>query len=63
MKAKVWIANIKFSDGSLIDFEPNQITVFVGPNNAGKSASLKELNSFTQDKNREGKVVKDFSLV
>jgi energy-coupling factor transporter ATP-binding protein EcfA2 len=63
MKARVWISNIKFSDGSKIDFNPNQITVFVGPNNAGKSATLKELNSLTRIKNREGKVVKDFTIV
>ncbi len=62
MKPKVWIERIKFSDNSELTFEPNQITVFVGPNNAGKSATLKELNTLTRQKNREGKVVKDFTL-
>lgn len=62
MKARVWIRNIKFSDGSKVDFDPNQITVFVGPNNAGKSASLKEINLLTRFKEREGKVVKNISI-
>lgn len=62
MKARVSIEKIRFSDGTKLTFEPNQITVFVGPNNAGKSATLKELNTLTKTKNKEGKVVKDFIL-
>ena len=34
---------ITFSDGQSIDFEEDEIVVFVGPNNAGKSAALREL--------------------
>jgi len=41
-KAKVWIKEIEFSDGTKVEFDQNDIVVFVGPNNAGKSASLKE---------------------
>lgn len=62
MKARVSIEKIRFSDGTELTFEPNQITVFVGPNNAGKSATLKELNTLIKAKNQEGKVVKDFIL-
>lgn len=62
MIPKIWIEKIKFSDNSELTFAPNQITVFVGPNNAGKSASLKEINILTRQKNREGKVVRDFVL-
>lgn len=62
MKARVSIEKIRFSDGTELTFGPNQITVFVGPNNAGKSATLKELNTLTKAKNQEGKVVKDFIL-
>ena len=62
MKLRVWIEKIKFSDNSELSFEPNQITVFVGPNNSGKSVTLKELDSLTQQKNREGIVVKNFKL-
>jgi len=62
MSTRVWISKIRFSDGSEIEFDPNQITVFVGPNNTGKSATLTELNTFIRTKNREGKVVKDHIL-
>jgi ABC-type sugar transport system ATPase subunit len=31
-----------FSDGTTLTFEDDDIVVFVGPNNAGKSASLRE---------------------
>lgn len=34
---------ITFSDGQSLDFEEDEIIVFVGPNNAGKSAALREL--------------------
>lgn len=62
MIPKIWIEKIRFSDNSELTFAPNQITVFVGPNNAGKSASLKDINIITRQKNREGKVAKEFIL-
>lgn len=62
MNPKVWINSIRFSDGNILSFDSNQITVFVGPNNSGKSATLKELNILIRQKNREGKVVKDLEL-
>lgn len=62
MIPKIWIEKIKFSDNTELTFEPKQITVFVGPNNAGKSATLKEINILTRQKNREGIVVKDFTI-
>jgi ATPase subunit of ABC transporter with duplicated ATPase domains len=34
---------LTFSDGSVITLSPNDIVVIVGPNNAGKSAALREL--------------------
>ena len=38
--------SITFSDGQTLTFEDDEIVVFVGPNNAGKSASLRELKSY-----------------
>lgn len=35
--------SITFSDGTTIELEETDVVVFVGPNNAGKSLSLKEL--------------------
>ena len=35
--------SISFSDGTEVSFEPNDVVVFVGPNNAGKSLALREI--------------------
>lgn len=43
-----WISKIKFNDGSELNFQRNDIVILVGPNNAGKSATLKELYTSTQ---------------
>lgn len=41
--ASVTFRNITFSDDNTINLEPNDVLVLVGPNNAGKSAALREL--------------------
>jgi ABC-type cobalamin/Fe3+-siderophores transport system ATPase subunit len=38
--------SITFSDGQSIDLEEDEIIVLVCPNNAGKSAALRELQEF-----------------
>ena len=38
--------SITFSDGTVIDLEPTDVVVLVGPNNAGKSLALRELESY-----------------
>ena len=58
MKVKVSINKAVFSDGNEVEFDNNGITVFVGPNNAGKSASLKEMHSLLKNASQETKVVK-----
>ena len=42
MTARIWVSEIQFSDDSNIAIDKNDIVVLVGPNNAGKSASLKK---------------------
>ncbi|UZO81324.1 ATP-binding protein [Aquimarina sp. ERC-38] len=59
---KVWLNEIQFSDDSKILIEENDIVVLVGPNNSGKSATLKETAQMLQQKNNSGKVVKDISF-
>lgn len=44
LKPSVSFQSIKFSDGTTITLDPADIVVFVGPNNAGKSAALRELD-------------------
>lgn len=62
MAPKVWISKIEFSDNSNIQFERNDIVVFVGPNNSGKSATLKEVNKFIISRKGTGKVVKNIDM-
>lgn len=38
--------NITFSDGQTLQFDDDEIVVLVGPNNAGKSACLRELQNW-----------------
>jgi ABC-type transporter Mla maintaining outer membrane lipid asymmetry ATPase subunit MlaF len=38
--------SVTFSDGTVLTFGDDEIVVFVGPNNAGKSAALREMQQF-----------------
>lgn len=62
MKIKIWIERITFSDNTTLSFKSDDIVVFVGPNNAGKSATLKESYSFLKNKNTIGKVIKSIEF-
>lgn len=59
---KVWLSKIEFSDSSNVDINENDIVVIVGPNNAGKSATLKEAAQMLYQKNNKGKVVLDITI-
>ena len=52
----VYFRSIVFSDGTRIDLEPKDVVVFVGPNNAGKSLALRELDTMVRQ-GFSGKVV------
>jgi len=62
MVTRIWINEITFSDNSTLQFEKDDIIVLVGPNNAGKSASLKEAASLLKSKNNKVKVLKDLRI-
>lgn len=62
MAMKIWISEITFSDDSTLEFDKNDIIVFVGPNNSGKSASLKESAMLLKTKKQKGKVLKDIII-
>ena len=53
--------SITFSDGTTISLEPDDVVVFVGPNNAGKSVALRELEGQVQS-SFAGTVVKQVGL-
>lgn len=49
-KAGGYISKLKFNNGQELDIVANDIVVFVGPNNAGKSQSLKDIYALSKDK-------------
>ena len=55
----VTFERLTFSDGTLLELEPDDIVVLVGPNNAGKSATLRELGS-TFDRRRSLTVLQSY---
>ena len=49
-RAGGYISKIVFNDGNTIEIEKNDIVIFVGPNNAGKSQSLKDIYKLSRSK-------------
>lgn len=62
MNPRIWIKEIKFSDNSTIEFKKDEIIVFVGPNNAGKSATLKEASNSLNNRNLKSKVISSITF-
>ena len=42
-RPRVWVKSLTFSDGTVLELDRDEIVLFVGPNNAGKSALLREI--------------------
>ena len=53
--AQVWIDALTFNDGNTVKLAKNDIVVLVGPNNAGKSATLRESEQLLRAKSNKGK--------
>lgn len=49
-KAGGYISKIHFNDETSLDIQQNDIIIFVGPNNAGKSQSLKDIHALSSNK-------------
>lgn len=58
----VTIKSATFSDASKLSFSENDIIVFVGPNNSGKSAALKNIFEKAKNEKSEGIVIKDIEI-
>lgn len=43
VRPSVTIESMEFSDGTVVELQPNDIVLFVGPNNAGKSLALRDI--------------------
>ena len=56
------LESITFSDGTTISLKPSDIVVLVGPNNAGKSVALRELESHVK-KSFHGTVVRQIKFL
>lgn len=62
-KPSASISKLVFSGGSSFDFEPNEKIILVGPNNSGKSQSLREIMAICQDgKNGHETVISDLEI-
>ena len=62
-KARISIQSITFSDDSSLKLGENDIVVFVGPNNSGKSVALKNINNLIGNDSIENPVVKSISIL
>ena len=57
-----YISEIKFNNGKTVAINPNDIVVFVGPNNVGKSQSLKDINALCEDSRRSVTVISEIRI-
>ena len=60
-RPKLSFSTITFSDGTTLTLDEDDIVVFVGPNNAGKSAALRELEGWVA-RSQPGLVVKNAEM-
>lgn len=54
---RVRVTDIEFSDGTTLAVPPEGVVLFVGPNNAGKSQALRDLNLHPRDQNYRAKTL------
>lgn len=63
VKPKVSLSEITFSSGTTIELDENEKIIIVGPNNSGKSQSLREIVTICQMGNtNQSVVIKDLKL-
>lgn len=60
---RVAIKAVNFGDGTRVDFGPSDVVVIVGPNNAGKSASLRAIRDKLQNAAHKSPVVQSVEIV
>lgn len=57
-----YISELTFNNGQKVNIAPNDIIVFVGPNNAGKSQSLKDINELCSNPKKQVKVISKINI-
>ena len=60
--ASVYIKTLAFHGGAKLSLTDNSIVVLVGPNNSGKSLSLKEIIEIIGNRNSQTKSIKSLDL-
>ena len=58
----VWIDTLEFSDGTCISLKPDDVLVIVGPNNSGKSATLRAISAKLREEKKGSPVVRKLSF-
>lgn len=62
MNTRIWISEIQFNDNTILKLDRNDIVVFVGPNNAGKSVSLKQIGSILMNSQSNQNIIKKVTI-
>ena len=62
VKPRIQIQSLTVNNGTTIDLIDNQIVVFVGPNNVGKSAILKDIHSLIKQPSEPTTIVKSVKI-
>lgn len=60
---RVTVTSLTFSDGTELGIEPNDVVVVVGPNNAGKSETLRAIRGNLQNSAHESPVLTSIQIV
>jgi energy-coupling factor transporter ATP-binding protein EcfA2 len=59
---KIWIQSVTYSDETEMRLAPEDIVILVGPNNSGKSATLKEAQQLIRSQSDKGKVLLNIGI-
>lgn len=62
MEPRVWIKGVTFSSNTVVNFESDDVVIIVGPNNSGKSATLRAIKDKSINSNSSSAVVKKIAV-
>lgn len=62
MQANLWVDKLSFKDGTTIELKKDSIVVFVGPNNSGKSLTLKEIAGKAGNQTISSKIIQSAKI-
>lgn len=62
MKTEFWIESLNFKNNLTVNLKKNSIVVFVGPNNSGKSLTLREIAKMTTTRSPSNLILESLSI-